>query len=204
MGMLLGSSQSPFSVRWERGEWDCLPRAEPAPRLPARAQPAAPCWPETPSPAVGIPACRRKVLEIQKSRGLYDMGGIHWQLLLCLFLIFTIVYFSLWKGVKTSGKVRKRALLPALPGHGRARALGHVGACSPACSIPSMARDTQEGPSRACAWQLVGSSWLLKHGILPPSHTPTPRPPWAAMSKPAVPDTSGLGAWWSSSASARG
>ncbi|KAM6241929.1 sodium-dependent serotonin transporter-like [Spheniscus humboldti] len=47
----------------------------------------------------------RKVLEIQKSGGLYDMGGIHWQLLLCLFLIFTIVYFSLWKGVKTSGKV---------------------------------------------------------------------------------------------------
>uniref|UniRef100_A0A8C8S4Q4 Transporter n=1 Tax=Pelusios castaneus TaxID=367368 RepID=A0A8C8S4Q4_9SAUR len=47
----------------------------------------------------------RKVLEIQKSRGLYDVGGIRWQLLLCLFLIFTIVYFSLWKGVKTSGKV---------------------------------------------------------------------------------------------------
>lgn len=34
------------------------------------------------------------------------MGGIRWQLLLCLFLIFTIVYFSLWKGVKTSGKVK--------------------------------------------------------------------------------------------------
>ncbi|XP_009332706.1 PREDICTED: sodium-dependent serotonin transporter-like [Pygoscelis adeliae] len=46
----------------------------------------------------------RKVLEVQKSGGLYDMGGIHWQLLLCLFLIFTVVYFSLWKGVKTSGK----------------------------------------------------------------------------------------------------
>ncbi|XP_074828459.1 sodium-dependent serotonin transporter-like [Natator depressus] len=47
----------------------------------------------------------RKVLEIQKSSGLYDVGGIRWQLILCLFLIFTIVYFSLWKGVKTSGKV---------------------------------------------------------------------------------------------------
>lgn len=46
------------------------------------------------------------MLEIQKSGGLYDVGGIRWQLLLCLFLIFTIVYFSLWKGVKTSGKVR--------------------------------------------------------------------------------------------------
>ncbi|XP_065548962.1 sodium-dependent serotonin transporter-like [Lathamus discolor] len=47
----------------------------------------------------------RKVLEVQKSGGLHDVGGIRWQLLLCLFLIFTIVYFSLWKGVKTSGKV---------------------------------------------------------------------------------------------------
>ncbi|KAM8797635.1 sodium-dependent serotonin transporter-like [Eudromia elegans] len=47
----------------------------------------------------------RKVLEIHRSGGLHDVGGIRWELLLCLVLIFTIVYFSLWKGVKTSGKV---------------------------------------------------------------------------------------------------
>uniref|UniRef100_A0A8C7XD93 Solute carrier family 6 member 4b n=1 Tax=Oryzias sinensis TaxID=183150 RepID=A0A8C7XD93_9TELE len=47
----------------------------------------------------------RNVLEIHKSSGLKNVGGVRWQLLLCLFLIFTIVYFSLWKGVKTSGKV---------------------------------------------------------------------------------------------------
>ncbi|XP_063752903.1 solute carrier family 6 member 4b [Eleginops maclovinus] len=47
----------------------------------------------------------RNVLEIHKSSGLRDVGGVRWQLMLCLFLIFTIVYFSLWKGVKTSGKV---------------------------------------------------------------------------------------------------
>ncbi|XP_015746375.1 sodium-dependent serotonin transporter-like [Python bivittatus] len=47
----------------------------------------------------------RQVLQVQNSRGLSDVGKIRWQLLLCLFLIFTIVYFSLWKGVKTSGKV---------------------------------------------------------------------------------------------------
>ncbi|XP_068937490.1 sodium-dependent serotonin transporter-like [Petaurus breviceps papuanus] len=47
----------------------------------------------------------RRVLEIEKSGGLQDPGAIRWQLLLCLFLIFTTVYFSLWKGVKTSGKV---------------------------------------------------------------------------------------------------
>ncbi|XP_075424852.1 sodium-dependent serotonin transporter-like [Ascaphus truei] len=47
----------------------------------------------------------RKVLGVNESDGLDDVGGLRWQLLLCLFLIFTIVYFSLWKGVKTSGKV---------------------------------------------------------------------------------------------------
>ncbi|KAK6476420.1 sodium-dependent serotonin transporter-like [Huso huso] len=47
----------------------------------------------------------RNVLEIHKSSGLRGVGGLRWQLVLCLFLIFTIVYFSLWKGVKTSGKV---------------------------------------------------------------------------------------------------
>lgn len=48
---------------------------------------------------------RRNVLEIHKASGLKNVGGVRWQLMLCLFLIFTIVYFSLWKGVKTSGKV---------------------------------------------------------------------------------------------------
>lgn len=48
---------------------------------------------------------RRNILEIHKSSGLRNVGGVRWQLMLCLFLIFTIVYFSLWKGVKTSGKV---------------------------------------------------------------------------------------------------
>uniref|UniRef100_A0A7N4V3F1 Transporter n=1 Tax=Sarcophilus harrisii TaxID=9305 RepID=A0A7N4V3F1_SARHA len=47
----------------------------------------------------------RHVLQIHKSQGLDDVGGISWQLALCIMLIFTIVYFSIWKGVKTSGKV---------------------------------------------------------------------------------------------------
>lgn len=46
-------------------------------------------------------------MAVHESSGLDDVGYIRWQLMLCLFLIFTIVYFSLWKGVKTSGKVRK-------------------------------------------------------------------------------------------------
>ncbi|XP_075052981.1 sodium-dependent serotonin transporter [Mixophyes fleayi] len=47
----------------------------------------------------------RLVLQINKSNGLQELGGISWQLTLCLLLIFTVVYFSIWKGVKTSGKV---------------------------------------------------------------------------------------------------
>ncbi|XP_026882980.2 solute carrier family 6 member 4b [Electrophorus electricus] len=47
----------------------------------------------------------RNVLELHESSGLENVGVVRWQLMLCLFLIFTIVYFSLWKGVKTSGKV---------------------------------------------------------------------------------------------------
>uniref|UniRef100_H0WHA0 Transporter n=2 Tax=Otolemur garnettii TaxID=30611 RepID=H0WHA0_OTOGA len=47
----------------------------------------------------------RHVLQIHRSKGLQDLGGISWQLALCIMLIFTIIYFSIWKGVKTSGKV---------------------------------------------------------------------------------------------------
>lgn len=57
---------------------------------------------------------RRNVLEIHKSSGLRDIGGVRWQLMLCLSLIFTIVYFSLWKGVKSSGKVVHCCHIPTI------------------------------------------------------------------------------------------
>ncbi|XP_039613104.1 solute carrier family 6 member 4a isoform X1 [Polypterus senegalus] len=47
----------------------------------------------------------RHVLQVHRSQGLHDLGAVSWQLALCLLFIFTIVYFSIWKGVKTSGKV---------------------------------------------------------------------------------------------------
>ncbi|XP_072909511.1 sodium-dependent serotonin transporter-like [Hemitrygon akajei] len=47
----------------------------------------------------------RKVLKIHKSSGLDNLGGISWHLFICLLLIFTVVYFSIWKGIRTSGKV---------------------------------------------------------------------------------------------------
>uniref|UniRef100_A0A8B9TR34 Transporter n=1 Tax=Anas platyrhynchos TaxID=8839 RepID=A0A8B9TR34_ANAPL len=95
--------------RWSRRQHgaSALPSASSASTSPSTTTPSSPgnvTWTNSSrSPAEEF--YTRKVLEIQKSGGLYDVGGIRWQLLLCLFLIFTIVYFSLWKGVKTSGKV---------------------------------------------------------------------------------------------------
>uniref|UniRef100_A0A8C7E748 Transporter n=1 Tax=Naja naja TaxID=35670 RepID=A0A8C7E748_NAJNA len=45
----------------------------------------------------------RRVLQI--SRGIHEIGQPRWQLVLCLLVVVIILFFSLWKGVKTSGKV---------------------------------------------------------------------------------------------------
>ncbi|XP_002736305.1 sodium-dependent noradrenaline transporter-like, partial [Saccoglossus kowalevskii] len=47
----------------------------------------------------------RGVLEKHLSNGIDDIGSVKWQLALCLLAVFTILYFALWKGVKSSGKV---------------------------------------------------------------------------------------------------
>ena len=48
---------------------------------------------------------RRKVLESHKSTGIGDLGGVKWDLALCLFAVYLIVFLSLWRGIKASGKV---------------------------------------------------------------------------------------------------
>ncbi|XP_059921383.1 sodium-dependent dopamine transporter [Gadus macrocephalus] len=47
----------------------------------------------------------RGVLHIQDSGGIDDLGKPRWQLTSCLAVVIVLLYFSLWKGVKTSGKV---------------------------------------------------------------------------------------------------
>ncbi|KAJ1521895.1 hypothetical protein ONE63_002232 [Megalurothrips usitatus] len=47
----------------------------------------------------------RAVLELQHSNGLHDLGAIKWDMALCLLVVYVICYFSLWKGISTSGKV---------------------------------------------------------------------------------------------------
>jgi glucan phosphoethanolaminetransferase (alkaline phosphatase superfamily) len=46
---------------------------------------------------------RRKVLAL--SDGVGEPGSIKWDLALCLLLAWIIVYFCIWKGIKSSGKV---------------------------------------------------------------------------------------------------
>ncbi|KAE8748532.1 hypothetical protein FOCC_FOCC004708, partial [Frankliniella occidentalis] len=45
----------------------------------------------------------RSVLEQHLSDGLDRMGPIKWSLALCVFGVFVLVYFSLWKGVRSTG-----------------------------------------------------------------------------------------------------
>lgn len=47
----------------------------------------------------------RKLLELQNSKGFDNLGGIKPSLAFCLFLVFLTVYFALWKGPRSSGKV---------------------------------------------------------------------------------------------------
>ncbi len=48
---------------------------------------------------------RRGVLGLPYSSGLTDLGAPRWQLVLCLMLVFTLLFLILFKGVKSVGKV---------------------------------------------------------------------------------------------------
>lgn len=47
----------------------------------------------------------RAILELHESDGIHDLGSIKWDMALCLLAVYVICYFSLWKGISTSGKV---------------------------------------------------------------------------------------------------
>ncbi|XP_041349203.1 sodium-dependent dopamine transporter-like [Gigantopelta aegis] len=47
----------------------------------------------------------RGMLQLHKSQGLFSVGELNWQLVLCLLGVYIICYFSMWKGIHTSGKV---------------------------------------------------------------------------------------------------
>jgi len=46
-----------------------------------------------------------EVLRVQESNGIDDLGSPRWQLVLCILAVYVLLYISLFKGVKSSGKV---------------------------------------------------------------------------------------------------
>lgn len=47
----------------------------------------------------------RGMLKLHKSSGIFGVGEVNWQIYLCLLGVYLICYFSMWKGIHTSGKV---------------------------------------------------------------------------------------------------
>lgn len=56
----------------------------------------------------------RQVQEVHKADAFNNLGQVKWELALCLIVVFIFVYFALWKGIKSSGKVNKRETQPNL------------------------------------------------------------------------------------------
>jgi hypothetical protein len=52
-----------------------------------------------------IELCSRRLQEVDKADGFNDLGKVKWELALSLLVVFVFVYFALWKGIKSSGKV---------------------------------------------------------------------------------------------------
>ncbi|CAF2510673.1 unnamed protein product [Rotaria sp. Silwood2] len=46
----------------------------------------------------------RRLQEVDKADGFNNLGQIKWELALSLLVVFVLVYFALWKGIKSSGK----------------------------------------------------------------------------------------------------
>ena len=52
---------------------------------------------------ITAPFCRNKVLRL--SGDLSEPRDMNWQMILCLVTTWVVVYFCIWKGVKSTGKV---------------------------------------------------------------------------------------------------
>ena len=62
----------------------------------------------------GSPSPRNKVLRL--SGGLEVPGALNWEVTLCLLACWVLVYFCVWKGVKSTGKVRRGGVTAGLGG----------------------------------------------------------------------------------------
>ena len=117
---------------WEGGGLDGAHRPQ------GRPQPLCPL----PAPLTDPPSPRNKVLRL--SGGLEVPGALNWEVTLCLLACWVLVYFCVWKGVKSTGKVRPEA--GRAGGDGRGGGVGGEGAPLPGSTA---ATGGGRGPSRA-------------------------------------------------------
>ncbi|KAG1672550.1 Sodium-dependent dopamine transporter [Nymphon striatum] len=54
---------------------------------------------------LGMVMHNHSLLQISNSDGIDDLGTVRWEIALCLLAVYLICYFSMWKGITTSGKV---------------------------------------------------------------------------------------------------
>ena len=53
----------------------------------------------------GVSSFSFQVLQVDKSSGIDDIGAPIWKLAACVLVVYCLLYLSLFKGVKSSGKV---------------------------------------------------------------------------------------------------
>ncbi|KAK2091456.1 hypothetical protein P7K49_030740 [Saguinus oedipus] len=102
------------------------------------------------------PFCRRRVLAI--SDGIEHIGNLRWELALCLLAAWTICYFCIWKGTKSTGKDEEKTARTFEGG-------GSAGG-KPRCSVLRAIRKLRvhlatrmQGDHRKGLWGLAG--WQL-------------------------------------------
>lgn len=80
---------------------------------------------------------RRHVLQIHRSKGLQDLGGISWQLALCIMLIFTIIYFSISALLQVWVDAAAQIFFSLGPGFGVLLAFASLDMAADRCSLDS-------------------------------------------------------------------
>ncbi|CAL1541303.1 unnamed protein product [Lymnaea stagnalis] len=99
------NSENCWQINWDTNATNATSDVGAADQIDADAKP----WNRTYNVSTSLSSTmeyfERGMLELNYSTGLDDLGVVRWQLALCTFLTFTVLYFCLWKGVKSTGKV---------------------------------------------------------------------------------------------------
>lgn len=147
--------------------------APPLGQLPVTLPSAGPALTGSPSP-------RSKVWRLPG--GLEVPGALNWEVTLCLLACWVLVYFCVWKGVKSTGKVRPEARRAGGDGRagGRTAVVGHGGEKGGLCQGPPLQREGVRARGRFlnpdCSIPAHAWTVLLALQTLPPMPGSSPSP----------------------------